>query len=338
MQTEPTEPANESTVETAELSPEDAEIARRDKKFNITEFDIEDTTEIFPIVRSNGQIDPGWHFIGKGIHPDTGREVGKFSKLTTGEDGRQINNYNYRDLAEQYALRSQEAEKARRKRAERLLSGPVVESLVDVNEVSDDSEYAYLKEWLPPVVRPDVPKRSGGYDYLFDPNYDPSKVTRAPETPEEKLAKYYDKFVTDENRAGSAEVLKLALLKNRELYDILRNAGIDPHSIESVDAIRENPDVRFEVAKYLAEKLDRETAIYPEEYGERVVNNQSNNQKVDSQTGERMPSRVYAVSVALKMLGGEWSEGHEANDFERNEQGRPIIGQHRHAARSLLLG
>lgn len=335
MTTTPLETENTNTASIEQID----EVGRRDELFGIQEVDIEDTLLEFPLVRSNGQTERGWLLVGTGINPKSGREVGKFEKNIFNDNGDLVEkNYNYRDLEEQYLLLEKLKEEGHGERVASLLSRPAVEPSVEIVLDAAESEYAYLKDYLPPVVRPDVPKSVKSYDYLFDPNYNPAEYLQRQKTPDEKLAEYYDKFVTDENRAASVDTLKQAMLHNPKINEFLRESGIDPHSVEAVDAIRENPEVRFKVAEYLAAKLDMKASLYPDEYGERVVNNSPGNQKVDSQTAKRMPSRVYAVGLALKMIDGEFSEKNAASDFERNDQGRPIIGQHRHAARSILLG
>lgn len=219
---------------------------------------------------------------------------------------------------------------------------------VEQKEVQKDP-LDYLREALPPVVRPSAAEaEKHNYDYLFTdavaPN--PSQPARgfghyeAPkaETPEEKQRKYYDRFVTEENRQASRETLIEAVKATPQIREILRKHNLSESTIEAVDAIRENPDVRFEVAKVLVQKLDRLAADPYNDMGWRINKNDPNNLKVDSVTGARMKSRLYAVSMALKMIDGEFSSRHEGSDsIERDASGSVALGQHRHAASTTLM-
>ena len=75
----------------------------------------------------------------------------------------------------------------------------------------------------------------------------------------------------------------------------------------------------------------------PYGFGERIQDNAVNNLKEDPQTGVKMMSRDYVVSLSLKMLGGEYSEKHADQWLDRDETGRVILGQHRDAARRILF-
>ncbi|RWZ78590.1 MAG: hypothetical protein EOT05_02465 [Candidatus Microsaccharimonas sossegonensis] len=169
--------------------------------------------------------------------------------------------------------------------------------------------YTYLKDALPVVTRGDT----------------------------EASRKYYDKFVTEENKQVSLDFLQEAVKADREIARVLDEAGLKPIDMAAVDAIRENPDVRYGVAKRLVQKLDMLVDRNPEDFGIRIAHDSAGNLKVDPQTGKRMKSRLYAVDMALKMLGGEFSERYESNDFARDSNDRVTIGQHRHAARAVIM-
>jgi hypothetical protein len=169
--------------------------------------------------------------------------------------------------------------------------------------------YVYLKGALPPVTRGET----------------------------EASRKYYDKFVTEENRQTSLDFLNEAVKADAQIAAIIYEAGLKPTDIATVDAIRENPDVRYKIAKRFTQKLDMLADQDPEGFGYRIADNSPNNLKVDPQTGKRMKSRMYAVDMALKMLGGEFSERNEAKDFARDKNDRVAIGQHRHAATTTIM-
>lgn len=188
------------------------------------------------------------------------------------------------------------------------------DALLDPNTPNIEAEkpidvYAYLKEALPPVTRGTT----------------------------EASGKYYDKFVTDENRQVSLDFLSEVVKADAHIAGIIYEAGLEPTDMATVDAIRENPDIRYKVAKRLTQKLDTLADQDPEGFGFRVAVNSPNNLKSDGVTGKRMKSRMYAVDMALKMLGGEFSERTQDDDFARDKNDRVANGQHRHAARTVIM-
>lgn len=213
----------------------------------------------------------------------------------------------------------------------------------------DEDPYDYLRKKLPPVVRPKAAKAKDiGYDYLFGDTQDipwgkalaqdTYSQEASSETEDDKQRKYYDRFVTEENRHSSQATLVEAIKATPEIREILSKYNITSASIEAVDAIRENSEVRFEVAKVLMQKLDRLISHDGNDIGWRVNWNSSGNLKADQITGKQLRSRVHAVGLALKMIGGEFAERLEGkNDIVRGEDGSVAIGQHRHAARTTLM-
>ena len=202
--------------------------------------------------------------------------------------------------------------------ARRLLTDDSVEKSNDPLE--------YLKEVLPPVTRPNVePQR-------FVPNGRFVALTK-----EQSLQKYYDTYVTTINREHSLQTLSEAMKSTPSLQTVLIESGLDVTSLEAVDAIRENANVRFEVAKILFKKLNVLADDPYSDMGARIIDNNYRNFKSDTKTGRNFQSREYAVCLALKMLGGEFSDKDEDGDFERNASGAVILGQHRHAARETLM-
>ena len=208
--------------------------------------------------------------------------------------------------------------------------------------MADDERYGYLRTLLPPVTKPVTEPTPLMYDHLFDSNApDPGTSQQfgqyKPKTEEEKRGEYYAKFVTEENRQTSQEFLDEVLKATPELRQILARYQLENESFQAVDAIREDADVRYEVAKVLAEKLDR---LVPQglDFGDRIVRNSFGNLKVDQITGTRMRSRVHAVGLALKMIDGQFSNRLDQGDEQRRaDNGQVLEGQHRHAARSLLM-
>lgn len=198
--------------------------------------------------------------------------------------------------------------------------------------------FDYLRNLLPPVTRPD--KQPADHDYLLGSQEEYEQVLASLQlTPkEQEQQKYYDRFVTEENKQASQETLAESLKVNPEIGRVLREAGIDATSMEAVNAIRENADVRYEVAKHFARKLGDMVLQDPRGFGWRVEENRPDNLKEDPLTGKKMMSRDYVVSLALKMLDGEFSMSNEDDSFTRDPDGRVAVAQHRDAARRLLMG
>ena len=198
--------------------------------------------------------------------------------------------------------------------------------------------FDYLRTLLPPVTRPD--RQPVSHDYLLGSQEEYEKVLAELQlTPkEQEQQKYYDRFVTEENKQVSRETLAESLKVNPEIGRILREAGLDAASMDAVNAIRENADVRYEVAKYYRQKLEDRAIQDPQAFGWRVADNMPNNLKEDQQRpGHKMMSRDYVVSLALKMLGGEFSDNHADDWLDRDETGRVVLGQHRDATRQILF-
>ncbi len=208
----------------------------------------------------------------------------------------------------------------------------------------------YERQKLAPVTRPpERPIAENEYAYLFAENeavYDANMQARAQqerqdrESPEGQRRAYYDKFVTLKNRQEAVNLLEQTLKAQPAVRDVLARHGFEGASLLAVDAIREDgaeTGVRFEVAKILLDKLALLCAQKNIDFGPRIVENSPTNLKTDPLTNESMTSRLYAVRMALKMIGGEFSWENASKDtFDRSSDGRVILGQHSHAARSLL--
>lgn len=217
------------------------------------------------------------------------------------------------------------------------LAGAGVEAPGAVAERERDP-FDYLRTLLPPVTRPD--KQPASHDYLLGSQEEYERVLAGLQLTDEeqKQQKYYDTFVTEKNKKVSQETLAESLKANPEVGRVLREAGIDASSVDAVNAIRENADVRYEVAKYYRQKLEDRAIQDPQAFGWRVADNMPNNLKEDQQRpGRKMMSRDYVVSLALKMLGGEFSDNHADDWLDRDETGRVVLGQHRDATRQILF-
>ncbi|MNQ96121.1 hypothetical protein D3C85_1117130 [compost metagenome] len=217
------------------------------------------------------------------------------------------------------------------------LAGAGIEAPGVAHEREKDP-FDYLRSLLPPVTRPD--KQPANLDHLYGSQEEYERVLAELQLTrkEQEQQKYYDRFVTEENKQASRETLVDSLKMNPEIGRVLHEVGIDASSMEAVNAIRENADVRYAVAKYFAQKLDDMVMKDPHGFGWRVEENRPDNLKEDPLTGKKMMSRDYVVSLVLKMLDGEFSVSNEDDSFTRDSDGRVAVAQHRDAARRLLMG
>lgn len=288
------------------------------------------------------ELEPGWSV--EKVDKDTG------AVIVTSPDGSMEKRYSIELLQE---IQAESLRQTQHELGEEALEdvGVAVEAAGRLLSFDDQAErkkdaYDYLRTALPPVIRPQSEGQTNDeYDFLF--SSDDNKVAREQQkrsgvrtshTLEEKQRKYYDTYVTSENREASVQTLVEALKATPELREVLVLSDLQPASMEAVDAIRENAEVRFQVAKVLAEKLERLVADPHNDMGWRINKNDPNNLKNDQVFDRKMSSRLYAVNMALKMIDGEFSSRQEGNDpIERDESGSVAIGQHRHAASTILM-
>ncbi len=337
-----------------------------DERYQIEELPLEDAAPVYLVKRTSGDIEP-WRLEGEG--PVTSKLVSR------DENGMPMVKYIDRQkLLDSQASLAFEREMALRARAavdlgeEAAEAVPIIgpnsplitevptfekpskavvaaalEQPVVSSEKVRESKYDYLREALPPVLAPVDARSDKDYDALVfgddsEQEWAQQPSYSQPEYMKELQKKYYDRFVTQENRESSLAFLQEVMKATPLIRDILAAHHLDPTEIESVDAIRENPEVRFEVAKVLAEKLDI-ILSGENDLGWRLNRNDRGNLKQDEQTNAKHSSRTHAVSLALKMIDGEFSERAvtSMDTIERDESGRVVQGQHRHAAHSALM-
>lgn len=313
-------------------------IARDDERHHIEELPSDDTVPTYLVRRSSGAIE-SWQLGGNGP---------LISKLVSyDEEGLPMVKYIDRQkLIDSQASLAFEREMALRARAAVDLGqeaaeavpviGPSNPLITEIPRFGKPTEAAIASALEQPVTSSEKVQESK-YDYLRDA-LPPVVAPLDTQNQREYEKKYYERFVTQENRELSLDFLQEVMKATPLIRDILDSHGLDSTSIHSVDAIRENPEVRFEVAKVIAEKLD--TILSDEnDLGWRLNDNSALILKEDQVTGKKLTSRTHAVSLALKMIGGEFSDKNVSSfdTIERDESGRVVQGQHRHAATSALL-
>lgn len=204
-----------------------------------------------------------------------------------------------------------------------------------------------LSRVFAPLERPQDPVDSivnKNYDYLFasddvnEAEVAKYKAQDEKDRPIREAQAEYDSFVTDETRALAAEQLDRTLKRDRELQDILLKYSQFTPSLETVDALRTNKDLRYDVGTHLLNKLDMLASMHPELFGNRILNNTMKNNNFNKMTPSNITTRQYATTLALAMIDGSFNGDKQASDDVTmyNEQGKIIYGQHRDAARTIL--
>jgi hypothetical protein len=235
----------------------------------------------------------------------------------------------------EHLLRTEAQEDMAEIATEQTVAPIAIEAQVAANLIGADRQEQEVdpldrfKKLYPPILRPPAPK------------YEPTGQfgQYIPDDPEGTKRRYYDKFVTQKNREAAVDVLTVAASVNPEIRDIIlaNNEGMGTAGVKAVDLVRENPDVRAAIAKVLADKLE-DIVKYPNNLGRLINFPPAGYRKADAIVGGKYTTNEYAVLMALKMLGGEFSEANVGIDKIEFTDGVASQGQHRHAALTLLRG
>ncbi|HSX35529.1 MAG TPA: hypothetical protein VLH84_01185 [Patescibacteria group bacterium] len=151
-------------------------------------------------------------------------------------------------------------------------------------------------------------------------------------------------YVSEQSRDYSRPWASQALYRDSAAEAIIRDVlgETPPTSYEErqnwlMDAVRTNPELRLRLGKLYAERISREV-----HHMGRNINSQ-NVKKPNSPGYENLhlSGVEYAAMLALSHLDGTFNPGKEsvlAKDDELNENGWPLIDQHRAAARWAIDG
>ena len=223
----------------------------------------------------------------------------------------------------------------------------VMAAPTQVEQVETKSEKnAHLAAVFAPLVRPETPPSKVNLtDALFSDDDDAhpralaelalEHEANAPIIEQQKL---YDKLVSDDTRDYSLQRLQLALRRDFRLEDILKDAGFKEASLDAVDAIRTDPELRYKVGVHFMAKLNSEIAKEPMNFGSRLLTNANKRNDYIVQSVSTT-SREYAAYLAVSKISGMFNYKAEraSDDTEYNKiTGQPITSQHRAAADLLL--
>ncbi|MGB3024138.1 MAG: FHA domain-containing protein [Candidatus Saccharimonadales bacterium] len=199
-----------------------------------------------------------------------------------------------------------------------------------------------------PFLRPARETKGGvDYDTIFDDllkgtakKQDPENITFPKPDLIEREQQEYDKHVTPEAKAAAVSKLIKAMGSDIVLKDILEKYTPHANIHEQVDALREDPNLRYAVGMYFLDKLNYLVGEDFHTFGRRIYKNE------DKQPDSRqflplkdMKSREYAAYLALAMIDGSFNPSKVTSiDVIARNSNYELIGQHRHAALRILEG
>jgi hypothetical protein len=192
-----------------------------------------------------------------------------------------------------------------------------------------------LKSWQEQVAeqtQEQDEERDIGFDHLFEPDYDASKVSvedAAVRGPEGRQA------VTDESVRSAVQSLNLAKLADDHISRIIAEHNPTQVSgVELVEKLRTDPELRTHLGKYLMSKFDE----YRVAMGDRV---QRDVQKRPNYKGYEhlgaLRSSEYVPLLAMSMIDGTFIDAREDHE-QVKDNGAVTNGEHRQAARLVLTG
>lgn len=144
--------------------------------------------------------------------------------------------------------------------------------------------------------------------------------------------------VNDENIRSARDMLTKAVNGDGELGNIIKEYA---KSSEIIDELRTNHALRCAVFDYFRYKLERIRELNSSILPERVRRDDPNNLKSPNSDGypvDKMLSSEYASVLALAMVDGSFDASRaDTTQSHIRSDGSPGMGQHRDAARTILL-
>ncbi|MBC7868906.1 hypothetical protein H7X69_01885 [Candidatus Saccharibacteria bacterium] len=235
----------------------------------------------------------------------------------------------------------------------RDLGGSVLESVGFVGFENATEQPNVEKEKNPrleriftPNARPELSEstNSTDYDYLWASEEEHAaglarlRAESIANEPILKAQQEHDKFVTQGTREVASDQLRNSMKYDIGLKEILKKYSFAEASLDAVDAIRTDKNVRYDVGVYLLDKLNNAVKRNPRGYGDRLVANGQKRSDNHSRFAADTTSREYATCIALAMLDGSFNGDRQLADdnLKHDSNGKIINAQHRDAARSIL--
>jgi hypothetical protein len=285
----------------------------------------------YDVVRTGGDIDPGWSLDHTTYNPDTGTVVAY--KPQYDDAGKLLGNLEKQVNREAVLdFNSPENKEARRQEQLREELG---ESAIR-HEV--DSPYAQrLEKLFAPLKIEKTAVSEKSYDALLDPNnfLQNNSIESAAvrtnskqrgRTTEESLKVAHDEYMKP--LLDGAKDVAIAKMIQRAAH----NMPLSPDN--AMQLLREDSSLRKEIGSYLLDKLKSSTALLPE----RVARNAQKNANMPGYENiPNMSSHEYVALLALAKLDGTFSyEGYLQDAIQHDASGNVTLGQHRAAADLIL--
>ena len=207
----------------------------------------------------------------------------------------------------------------------------------------------HLAKLFEPQVRPNLPpSKINLMDAMFSKEDDVFESAQAAKLSEEranapilKEQRDYDRITNQDTREYSEQQLIAAMRRDGTLREILAEKGFAEASIDAVDKIREDADLRYAVGEHLLTKLSRmiddDKANRGNNFGPRLIaNGEKRNNYIA--LSEMTSSREYAAYLALAKISGMFNYKDDSSDIFQDQDGSGtiLLNQHRHAADMLL--
>ncbi|MEO5950232.1 MAG: hypothetical protein ABIQ04_02180 [Candidatus Saccharimonadales bacterium] len=151
----------------------------------------------------------------------------------------------------------------------------------------------------------------------------------------------YDRFVDEDTKLIAEDRLKRTVMYEDGLRAILESHAHSEITASTVDALREDANLRYEVGVYFIDKINRlvksDGAIKEYGFGDRIIRNGQKNPNART-IPVPITSREWSAALALSMIDGTFNglHGGKNDTVEYNDNNQAIQGQHRDAAYTLL--
>jgi len=257
-----------------------------------------------------------------------------------------------RELAEAFkaqqeaGARDELVSSARNDVAQILGEAPAAAPVAEV--ITGKEKDPVLAKLFAPSIRPELPSSTDSYLGLFAKTQEEYQEHMAKVAEEDRknqpiieARKNYDRITNQDTREYSEQKLIAAFRNDPQIRDILSAKGFSEPSLEAVDALREDPELRYEVGEYLLNKLDdmiaRDLSAGGNSFGDRIVRNGTKRTDYIAMPVQTT-SREYVAYLALAKLSGMFNYKVDSSDVfkDQDEMGNIIINQHRHATDMLV--
>jgi len=155
--------------------------------------------------------------------------------------------------------------------------------------------------------------------------------------PIREAQKNFDRITNQDTREYSEQKLIAVMRHDKELVQLLAERGITEPSLEAVDALRNDADLRYDVAVHFLKKLDKMVESSPGSFGARIVRNGEKSNDY-MRLPVRTSSREYVAYLALAKISGMFNYKVDSADVfqDVNERNEIVLNQHRHASDMLV--